>query len=344
MLETQFSTDGGLNYTIVNIVGELTQAIVSSNGGSALTNVIIGTNVTSIGLAAFIYCVNLASITIPDSVTSIGYGAFVLCITLTSITIPDSVTSIGEYAFLECFSLASITIPNSVTYIGRGAFYFSYGLASMTFVGSTSNITSVGDGLFGNITPNATRTFTFNASNESQINQTLLSQIKSIVTDTTVSLIGPQIFIVQTTITTVINVDASFNKTYGSTPFNINPTSNSDAPFLYSSDNEAVATVDELSGLVTLISNGNAIISIHQEATSTHTAATVYTTVYVNPDTPNNPVIINNDEQLEYFLTTTAEYASINSNITISNNLLNTSDSLKTISNGTDQIINIFKI
>ena len=55
-------------------------------------------------------------------VTGIGQSAFLWSINLTSVTIPNSVTSIGNSAFLYCSSLPSVTIPNSVTYIGNGAF------------------------------------------------------------------------------------------------------------------------------------------------------------------------------------------------------------------------------
>ena len=112
----------------------------------AKTSISIPNSVTSIGVAAFLWCSSLTTIVIPDkvssiesqtfrgcelltsitignSVTSIGDFAFEFCTSLTSITIPNSVTSIGDCAFLSCSSLSSITIPNSVTYIGSSAFF-----------------------------------------------------------------------------------------------------------------------------------------------------------------------------------------------------------------------------
>ena len=65
--------------------------------------------VTSIGEAAFVYCMFLSSITIPSSVTSIGICAFEGCEFLSSITIPSRVTSIGKYAFGNCVCLQKVT-------------------------------------------------------------------------------------------------------------------------------------------------------------------------------------------------------------------------------------------
>jgi hypothetical protein len=110
-----------------------------------LTSVLIGTNVTSIGQAAFQECSGLASVTIPNSVTSIGGFAFVFCGSLTGITIPDSVTSIGDSAFRDCTSLTSVTIPNSVTNIGVLVFG---GCTKLKDVTIASGFTSIGPEAF----------------------------------------------------------------------------------------------------------------------------------------------------------------------------------------------------
>ena len=89
---------------------------------NAITSVVIGDSVTSIGDFAFYWCDNLASITIPNGITSIGDYAFYACISLDSATIPNSVTTIGYHAFTYCHSLTSATIPDSLTSIGEGAF------------------------------------------------------------------------------------------------------------------------------------------------------------------------------------------------------------------------------
>ena len=58
--------------------------------------------VTSIGLAAFEECQDLATVTIPNTVTNIGQDAFGGCSSLTSITLPGSVTSLAPYTFNAC--------------------------------------------------------------------------------------------------------------------------------------------------------------------------------------------------------------------------------------------------
>ena len=74
-----------------------------------MVTVAIPSGVTSIGDAAFYYCVKLASVTLPESLTTIGKEAFYYC-PLTSVTIPKSVTSIGDKAF--CFSGNDTTIKD----------------------------------------------------------------------------------------------------------------------------------------------------------------------------------------------------------------------------------------
>ena len=99
---------------------------------SDIATVIIGSGVTSIGVAAFGDCSSLTSVNIGNSVTSIGVVAFYNCSGLTSITIPNSVTSIGDRAFSSCSGLTSVSIGNSVTSIGIVAFYDCSGLTSIS--------------------------------------------------------------------------------------------------------------------------------------------------------------------------------------------------------------------
>ena len=96
-----------------------------------LVSVELGSQITTIGIYAFISCTALTSITIPNSVTVIGATAFGQCTALTSITIPNSVMAIGNSAFVAS-GLTSVTIPSSVSSIGSNPFSTCNDLASIT--------------------------------------------------------------------------------------------------------------------------------------------------------------------------------------------------------------------
>ena len=146
---------------------------IESFYGSSFNSLIIGKNVTSIGISEFSTISGLESITvesentiydsrnncnaiiktstnylisgckntvIPNSVTGIAYEAFYGCTGLTSISVPNSVTSIQPGAFMNCTGLTSISLPNSVTSIQSGTFMNCTSLASVTFPNSVTSI------------------------------------------------------------------------------------------------------------------------------------------------------------------------------------------------------------
>jgi len=143
--------------------------------GAQFTNLTFaaGSQLQTIGYAAFQSCQALTSITIPASVTSIGFNVFSACMNLASITvdvgnpnyaseggilynnakttlitapagisgaitIPDSVTSISQGAFIYCRNLTSVSIPNSVTAIGNSAFMYWGSTQMINVLGHTS--------------------------------------------------------------------------------------------------------------------------------------------------------------------------------------------------------------
>lgn len=114
-----------------------------------IRKVTIEAGVTSIGVEAFYNCTNLEEVTFAEGsqLETIGDAAFSGCKSLTSIEIPANVTSIGNYAFNNCTSLTSIGIPASVTSIGRYAFHSCSGLQMVTF-GEKSQLTAIGNYAF----------------------------------------------------------------------------------------------------------------------------------------------------------------------------------------------------
>ena len=179
---TGYTGPGG-SVTIPDTIGGLpvisigTQALYNNE---SLTNVMIGTNVTNVGIGAFAGCSSLTAITvnsnnqaytsltgvlfnqsqttlieypgglrgnytIPNSVSSIGTSAFALCTNLTSITIPNGVTNVGPAAFFHCINLTSVTLSDSTTTIGYNAFNQCFNLANITI---PDNVTSIGEWAF----------------------------------------------------------------------------------------------------------------------------------------------------------------------------------------------------
>ena len=135
-------------------------------GCSALESIHIPLTVTSIGGAAFRYCVGLLSITVESgntayksvgnclietatktlllgcqgsviptdgSITAIGAYAFAGYTTLTRVSIPAGVTAIGDFAFSGCSNLSVVEIPATVSLIGSEAFSACTSLIDVRF-------------------------------------------------------------------------------------------------------------------------------------------------------------------------------------------------------------------
>jgi hypothetical protein len=228
MASTRFTKIGG-SYIEVLITENLTKTHVINTGipPAQLTNVTIGTavtsigdnafegygalslatigiNVTSLGDSAFESCNSLVHVIIPNNVTHVYIDAFRNCLGLKSVIIGTSTTHINNSVFNGCEILESITFPNSVTYIGDNVFRNCYRLDNMNFNGPLTNA-EIGNTIFLNILPNNTRTFRFNTDDSTQINPSLLDQIKLITVNDTVSIVGPQIFILPPPTTDISN-------------------------------------------------------------------------------------------------------------------------------------------
>ena len=133
---------------------------------SSLTNLTIGSTVTSI--PNFSYCYGLTEVTISDgdSVLKANGTPFLECRieklylgrnlsynnspfsrikSLTSLTIGNRVTEIGYEAFDSCKGLTDVVIPNSVVSIGNDAFY---GCSGLTDVVIPNSVVSIGNNAF----------------------------------------------------------------------------------------------------------------------------------------------------------------------------------------------------
>ena len=173
-LLTNFKFNAGLSITF-DYVGIIPASVCSAF--SNLANVTMGSNITSIGLSAFLDCTSLLTVTIPSSVITIGSTSFKNCSKLTSVTIPNSVTSIGTFSFQNCSKLTSITISNAMTTIPEGAFQgcgattvtipnsvtsigiSAFNAAQMTTVVMSTSITSIGENAFFNCSKLTSITF-----------------------------------------------------------------------------------------------------------------------------------------------------------------------------------------
>jgi BspA type Leucine rich repeat region (6 copies) len=167
------TADVTIGYTIPGTVTTIVSGAFEYT--ASVTNVTIGTNVTSIGYVAFYDCANLAAITvnltnlfysstngvlfdknktmliqypiavagsyaIPGTVTNLADGAFGDALSLTGVVIPNSVTNIGFETFYNCPSLANVTIGNHVANIGASAFFLCTNLAAVVIPASVTNI------------------------------------------------------------------------------------------------------------------------------------------------------------------------------------------------------------
>jgi hypothetical protein len=166
-------------YTVPTNVTTIVSAAFEYSTG--VTNVTIGTNVTSIGLFAFYDCSSLSAISVnrtnayysstngvlfdknmiqliqypiaaagdyvvPGTVQNIGAGAFGDAFGLTSVVIPNSVTNIDAQAFYSCSSLTGVALGNGLKSIGPSAFFYCYNLDNLAFPAS---LTSLGQYAFG---------------------------------------------------------------------------------------------------------------------------------------------------------------------------------------------------
>ncbi len=112
----------GKNTILANEFKDVTNLV--DKNGSAITDIIIPANVTSIGNSAFSGCSAIKKVTIECDSLTLGNSAFMSCSNLSNFVINKDckLTSISDNCFQRCSSLKSFTLPTSVTKIGANSF------------------------------------------------------------------------------------------------------------------------------------------------------------------------------------------------------------------------------
>ena len=123
-------------------------------GITTLTQVTIGSSVTSIGRYAFYNCSGLESVTIGKSVTSFDSSAFSGCKSIKQLIFEDGVDTLKlAYTTSDKTGFFS-SCPLDVLYIGRNLSYGTYkspfyGIKTLTQATIGNSVTSLGENLFG---------------------------------------------------------------------------------------------------------------------------------------------------------------------------------------------------
>ena len=88
--------------------------------------------VKNISTSAFAYCTNLTSVTITSDEYDVGDTAFAYCTNLTNLTLGEGLRFIRIGSFMNCTSLKSVTLPSTVQTI-QGSAFMGSALNSATF-------------------------------------------------------------------------------------------------------------------------------------------------------------------------------------------------------------------
>lgn len=89
---------------------------------SNIESIVIGNNITDIGIGAFEYCDKLNSVIVNGQIKKIHNACFAMCKSLEAIELSQSVKKIGDSSFVGCSSLYQVIIPKSVEKINKNAF------------------------------------------------------------------------------------------------------------------------------------------------------------------------------------------------------------------------------
>ncbi len=104
------------------------------SGNTNITSVTLGKGAT-LAQNAFADCTALKTVVLGSDMTEIGVGVFKGCTALEAITIPASVTKIDMQAFMDCTSLKTVTLLGTPTAIEANAFGGCTALETVNYVG-----------------------------------------------------------------------------------------------------------------------------------------------------------------------------------------------------------------
>jgi len=292
-----------------------------------LNNILLPSSLTTILDGAFENCTSFTSITLPSSLTDIANGIFINCTNLTNIVvkkyigslmytfnsinslnmsvtfdydglipgyvcmntpnlktvnISNTITGIELHAFSGCTGLTEIIFPASITTIQQNAFFNCTNLNSVSFLGNIPTIEG------NNFTP-LTDTAYYRVDETTNTDPTTVESSLSIFTNKT---------LITSASPTITNFSIPMKK-YNDIPFSIvDPSSNSNGAFSYTSSNPAVATVS--GNVVTIGTSGSTTITATQSANHRngvdYTSGTTITTTFVvdNPPPRVGPLILSN--------------------------------------------------
>ncbi len=120
------------NISSLTIPNSVTEIGGSAFQQSALEEVVLSSNLTTLGVQAFYSCSNLKSIAIPSSLRIIPEYAFNYCRNLKEIIFNEGLLEIQDQAFVSV-PIESITFPNSLKRIGNSVFSQCFNLVEVNF-------------------------------------------------------------------------------------------------------------------------------------------------------------------------------------------------------------------
>ena len=94
---------------------------LGTDGGTAITKLVVESGVTSLASCAFMNCVKLKEVTIANTVSVIPEKCFKYCESLTAVT-AKCVVQVEDNAFDSCVKLDTVTLSASLELVGDGAF------------------------------------------------------------------------------------------------------------------------------------------------------------------------------------------------------------------------------